>query len=221
MLIGIIGGPAMRVLTKLLVTALLQVCAASLFSQTKHDANPDETFARLSYNESGSFKCCLKEPPADGKPKVFIPAIDPADICIAVSVTGNYRVTMILDGRPQHLQGTMPDDKLRQLKTLLSSHDFRGLSGDHGGLLRQNAETFAAEVVMQSDATGVLRTQRLQWLNPDDNNPFPQSVSKIISWLKDFEPKGGKEFVYSEFSDVCPSRGFRLLHPAVAATQTP
>jgi hypothetical protein len=208
-----------RVLAKLLVAALFLVCAASLFSQSRLRTET-EVFARLSYNESGAFKCCLKEPPADGKPKVFIPAIDPADICIAVSERGDYRVVMILDAKFQYLQGQMSADKLQQFKSLLSSSDFRGMSGDHGGLLRQKAETFAAEV-LQPDVAGTVRTQRLHWLNPDGGNPFPQSVSNVIAWLKDFKPTGGKQFVYSEFSDVCPSRGFQLLQPVVAATQTP
>jgi hypothetical protein len=208
----------MRVPVNLLVNALLLVSTTSLFSQATWDPKP-EVLARLSYNETGQSKCCLEESPADGKPKVFMPAIDPPDICIAVSGAGDYRVAMILNGRSQHLQGKMPEEKLQQLKDLLSSPDFRDLSGDHGGLLRQKAETFAAEV-RQSDAAGVVRTQRLQWLNPDDNNPFPQSVFRVISWLKNFKPKGGKQFVYSEFSDVCPSRGFQLLQPALATTQT-
>jgi hypothetical protein len=117
----------------------------------------------------------------------------------------------------QHLQGKMPDDKLEELKTLLSLPDFRSLSGDHGGLLRQKAETFASEI-MEPNADGV---QHLQWLNPDDNNPFPEPVSKIILWLKDFKPQGGKQFVYSEFSNVCPSRGFRLLQPSQATNSRP
>jgi hypothetical protein len=205
----------MRVFRKLLLTALLLLCGICLYSQSKRDANSGEILARLSYKESGTFKCCLKEPPADGKFKLFIPAIDQTNICIAVSETGDYRVAMILDGTPQRLEGKMPDDKLQQLKTLLSSSDFRSLSGDHGALLRQDAETFAAEI-SRSNAAGVARKQRVQWLNPDNNNPFPGSVLKVISWLKDFRPQGGKQLIYSEFSDVCPSRGFQLLQPSVA-----
>ena len=226
----------MRVFAKLLLAALLLLCAIFLFpqakrdatsdevlarlSQAKHDAKSGEVLARLSYNESGTSKCCLKEPPADGKSNVFIPAIDPSNICIAVSESGDYRVAMTLDGRPERLQGKMPDDKLQQLKTLLSSPDFRSLSGNHGGLLRQKGETFAAEI-LQQNAAGVARKQRVQWLNPDDNNPFPESLLNIISWLKDFRPQGGKQLFYSEFSDVCPSRGFQLLQPSVATNSAP
>jgi hypothetical protein len=60
---------------------------------------------------------------------------------------------MILDAKFQYLQGQMSADKLQQFKSLLSSPDFRGMSGDHGGLLRQKAEAFAAEVV-QPDMAG-------------------------------------------------------------------
>jgi hypothetical protein len=143
--------------------------AVCLFSQSKRDANSDEVFARLSYHESGTVTSFVwKEPPTDEQLKQFISAIQAPDICIAVAEGGDYRVVM----NSQHLQGKMPDDKLQQLKTLLSSPDFRSLSGDHGGLLRQKAETFAAEIT-QPNTAGVVRTQHLQWLNPDDNNPFP------------------------------------------------
>jgi hypothetical protein len=213
----------MRVLPKLLIAGFSLLCATGLFAQMKFDPpHSDDVLARLSYNETGPFKCCLKEPPPsnDGSLGAFSPEVDPAHICIAVSQDGEYRVVLALDGKIQHLQGKMPNEQFQQLKTLLSTPDFRALSGDHGGLLRRRAETFGAEIA-QPETAGTVSKQKLQWLNPDGYNPFPPSVSNVIDWLKNFKPTGGKKFVYSEFSDVCPSRGFRLLQPAVAANGAP
>jgi hypothetical protein len=114
----------------------------------------------------------------------------------------------------------MSIEQFDRLRTLLSSPDFRVLSGDHGGLLRQHAERFGAEVV-DRDASGTVRTQRLEWLNPDGENPFPASVLKVVRWLKDFKPTNAQKFVYSEFPDVCPSGGLRLLQPNIASSHAP
>jgi hypothetical protein len=38
----------------------------------------------------------------------------------------------------------------------------------------------------------------LHWLNPDGGNPFPQSVSNVIAWLKDFKPTGGNRRLRSQ-----------------------
>jgi hypothetical protein len=61
----------------------------------------------------------------------------------------------------------------------------------------------------------------LQWLNADGESPFPESVAKIVDWLQQFEPKNGKDFEYTEFPNVCPSGGLRLVQPAVADNQRP
>ncbi len=60
------------------------------------------------------------------------------------------------------------------------------------------------------------QARRLQWLNGDGENPFPAPISKVVEWMKHFEPKNAKEFEYAEFPDVCPSTGVRLVQPAVA-----
>jgi hypothetical protein len=113
------------------------------------------------------------------------------------------------------LRGKISDRQFKQLGKLLSDSDFRALSGSHGGLIRQRAESFGAEVVGEDG------TQRLQWLNADGENPFPDSVGKVVDWLEHFEPKNGKAFEYAEFPDVCPSVGVRLLQPSVAANVGP
>lgn len=202
-------------LPKILLAALSLFLAAPGSAQVEKVIHSDNIFARLSYDES-AVRLQQKEPPANGLPQDFLPDINPPHMCIAIAQDGSYRVAMILDGKFQHLQGKIKQEQFQQLRNLLSSPDFRSLSGSHSAMLLQRAETFGAEVV-QPNAVGTVRSQRLQWLNPDGENPFPPSVSKVIDWLKKFKPIGASEFVYSEFSNVCPTFGLRLLQPAVAS----
>ena len=75
--------------------------------------------------------------------------------------------------------------------------------------VRQEAEIFMAEILEQ-------QAWHLQWLNADGENPFPASVFNLIDWLQRFQPKDGKSFKYTEYPDVCPAGGLRLLQPSVA-----
>ena len=95
-------------------------------------------------------------------------------------------------------------------------------------MIRQDAEVFAAEIPgpVRDHVDGARQWMghdvwRLQWLNADDESPFPGSVAKVVDWLRHFEPKNGKSFVYAEFPDVCPNRGLRLVQPAVAENSHP
>jgi len=132
-------------------------------------------------------------------------------------------------GEMQRLQGKMPKEQFEQLKTLLGSAEFRALSGNHGGLIRQDAESFAAEIpsTPRKHADGFdvrsadLPAQRVQWLNGDGESPFPEPMAKVVDWLKHFEPTDGKAFVYAEYPDVCPSGGLRLLQPSMAENGRP
>jgi hypothetical protein len=116
----------------------------------------------------------------------------------------------------QHLQGTMSAEQLQQLQSLLESSDFRTLSGKHGALIRESAETFAAEIPKAGEEV-VDGTFLVEWLNADGESPFPASVTKVVDWLNHFKPSDAKPLARSEFQDVCPSAGMRFLQPSVAA----
>lgn len=118
-------------------------------------------------------------------------------------------------GGVQRLEGKVPDEQFKELRTLLAEPDFRVLTGNHGGLIRQKSTSFGAEIPREDS------TQRLQWLNPDGENSFPKSVAKVVDWLKHFEPTNGNPFAYAEFPQVCPSVGVRLLQPSVSANASP
>ncbi len=137
-------------------------------------------------------------------------------ICLAVSRDGEYRIERMLRTGTERLQGTLTKEQLEQLKGLLGADQFRALSSNHGGLIRQESESFGAEIQHVEDGA-----QRLRWLNADGESPFPASVAKVVDWLKHFEAKDAKPFVYAEFPDVCPPGGLRRIQPSVAQNGKP
>ena len=197
---------------KILLSAALVLATSGLLAQERYRSPDPDLLARLSYDNSG--------------------AVENANfrhVCIAVSRDGEYRILRSLDsGRRQRLHGTMAKEEFDQLSKLLESAQLRKLSGDHGGLVRQQSERFAAEIPIgdRSLADGILegseqKEWQLWWLNGDGENPFPPSVSKVVDWIKRFQPKDGKSFEYDEYPDVCPAGGLRFLQPSVAENSHP
>ncbi len=200
----------------LFATALLLTASGAIAQERYRSNSPDpELVARLSYDNSG--------PVRHG---------DMHHLCIAVFRDGEYRMVRSWDERPiQWLQGKMAKEESRQLFKLLQSAELRSLSGTHEGLIREQAESFGAEIPVGDqlrDGGADDKTPggtedgakhdawRLQWVNGDGKNPFPASVSKVVDWLRSFQPKGGTAFDYDDYPDVCPAGGVRLLQPSVA-----
>jgi hypothetical protein len=195
-----------------LIAAILLVASVSMAQETTPSADA-VPIARLSYNDSG-----------------FVERAGVLHVCFAVSKDGDYRIVRSLnDGQTQRLHGIMPKEEFRQLSNLLKAADFRNLSGSGGWLIRQQAETFAAELAAGdrwlNDGHGTKwlepETWRIQWLNADGETPFPSSVAKVVDWLKRFQPKNAKRFENAEFPDVCPSRGLSLVQPSISENLYP
>jgi len=186
---------------KWLLPFAVVLISGGLFAQEIYHPPDRDLLARLSYDSP-----------------MTVQSEDLQHVCVAVSRDGDYRIVRRQsDGQTQRLHGKMPQEQFQQLKSLLASEAFKGLSGNHGGLIRQESESFGAEIVGHDND----RTQRLHWLNADGESPFPAPVSKIVNWLKHFDPKDGKTFDYAEYPDVCPSGGLRLLEPSVAGNVHP
>jgi hypothetical protein len=131
----------------------------------------------------------------------------------------------------------MADDQLLRLKKVLGAPGFRSLSSNDAGMIRSHAENFRAEVsrgelqpaFQFEDGKSRVRPgflpappRRLHWLNADDESPFPAPIAKVVDWMKNFKPKNAKPFDAWEFpQDVCPSIGFSLVQPSVAANGRP
>jgi hypothetical protein len=189
---------------KWLLTAVVVLVSSALWAQEVYHSPDPELMARLSYDSPAT---------AHGQGLLHV--------CVAVSRDGDYRIVRLLNtGLTERLHGKMPQEQLQQLKSLLESAAFRILSGSHGGLVRQNSESFGAEVLSQPQ--GENRTQRLHWLNVDGESPFPRPVTRIVNWLTRFDPKDAKAFEYADYPDVCPSLGgLHLLSPSVAENVHP
>ena len=190
----------MQSFLKSFLIATIVLLSASLWAQEMYRPQDPDLLGRLSYGD-----------PVTVLHEGF------RQVCIAVSRDGQYRIVRALsDGQAERLEGKMPKDQLQKLKALLGAAEFKALSGNHGGLLRQAAESFEAEIPRGDD-----KAQRVQWLNTEGVGPFPDPVANVVDWLKHFEPVEGKSFEYTDYPDVCPSSGLRLLQPSVAENGRP
>ncbi len=203
----------MKLHSKMLLTSAILLVALSSIAQERYHPPDPNLMARFSYDNSG----------------VVMRQGDLHHVCVAVARDGDYRIVRSLDnGQTQRLHGKLPKEEFRQLTNFLEAAELRKLSGYHGGLTRQEAESFAAEIPLRDgwhqDAAGNWvehEAWRLQWLNPDGESPFPAPVSKLVDWLRRFQPDDGTSFDYAEYPDVCPAGGLRLLQPAIAENSHP
>jgi len=156
--------------------------------------------ARLSYNSTWFVSADQKTSPR---------------ICFAVFKDGRYRMLRrTADGKGQRLQGTILPEELRQIEGMLDAPGFRALAGQRGPfIVLAGSETFIAEVPRE---VGV---QRVLWMNPDREEPFPKPAAEVIDWLQSFEPKHAETLVDTEFPDVCPQLG-PGVRPIFAASLT-
>jgi len=189
-----------RFVGAVLVAALLGVSVSSSAQEIFRLHDPD-VLARLSYNTFTT------------------------QICLAVTLDGAYRFVRSTEDThdgPQRLQGRLSKIEFQKLEARLDSPGFKSLGSNHAGLIRQNAENFVAEITSPSSkGEADDRTQRLQWLNADGESPFPAPIDKLVSWMRNFQPKNARSFTYGEFPDVCPSIGLSFVQPSVAANQHP
>lgn len=198
-----------RFVGTVLVVALLGM-SASLSAQAVRPWQESDVLARISYDASM------------------------ARICLEVSLDGAYRMQRSVesvrsvqskrsaDEGPQRLEGKLSDKEFRELEALLDSRDLRSLGNNHAGLIRQNAENFTAEIPIPSRKGEVDdRTLKLQWLKADDENPFPATVEKLVSWIRNLQTKNTHSFTSGEFPNVCPLGGISLVQPSIADNNHP
>jgi hypothetical protein len=198
--------------TRLLLAASFIFISLAMWGQQADRFNDAGLLARLAYESS---------------PVVQRGTI--RQICIAITRDGEYRIVRSTVDKPtEFLRGQMPQKQFERLKGLLTAPKFRSQSSRSGALIRQESESFRVEILgkTREHADGTQEwleseTWRLQWLNADDADPFPAPIAKVVDWLQRFEPKDGKAFEYTEFPDVCPAGGLRLVQPAVADNHRP
>jgi hypothetical protein len=199
----------MHLCSKTMISAAILLVATTSFAQQTYRSGRPDLMARIFYDSGIASQGDIHQ------------------MCIAITHDGEYRMVQLLnDSNVKRLHGTVPKEEFHQLVKLLSAPDFRSLSNDEAGLIRQESQSFAIEMplsdhlLLQFDsALQWYEAWRLQWLNPNGERPFPAPVSKVVDWLQHFQPIDGESFEYAESSDVCPAQGFRLLDPSVAENQ--
>lgn len=205
----------MRAYAKLLLTLSFLSMGVATWGQEPAPSEKPDLLARLSYKSSAVVQ-------RDGIQRV----------CVAITRGQEYRMIRLDEnGQTMRVHGTLSKEQFDQLITLLESPKFVALAKNHHAqapLIRQDAESFAAEIPLgdQQHADGTRigngqKARRVRWLNPDGENPFPDSLEKIVSWMQHFQPTNGKEFEYAEFPDVCPTEELQLVQPTMAENQKP
>ena len=135
---------------------------------------------------------------------------DFTQICISIASSGHYQMRRSrANGAVEGWQGTLSSTELNRLERLLSGREVRGLSGFSGGLMRNSAATFIAEVQREKNV------QRFGLSDTDGKKPFPRSVSQIVSWLQGFEAKGA-ERLDVDTPDICPGGALQPVRPVTA-----
>jgi hypothetical protein len=176
------------------VVGTLFMNSIALFAEKGNSQNPImRQPVRLSYSSS------------------WVPAGEKSSpkICLSVWPDGHYRILRADDkGQSQLRQGIVPARQLKQLRWLLEAPDFQALSGSHGGLLREGADSFVAEIPRGG------AVQHMAWMVPDGKSKFPKSIADIVGWVQDFRPENGEVLLQTDFPDVCPHVGG--LQPVVA-----
>ena len=204
----------MRAYAKVLLTLSLLLIPFAVWGQESAPSEKPDLLARLSYKSSAVVQ-------RDGIQRV----------CVAITRDQEYRMIRLAEnGQTLRVHGTLSKEQFDRLTKLLDSPMFLALSGNQHAqaLIRQDAESFGAEIPLgdkkHADGTRIWiepEARRVRWLNPDGENPFPDSVEKIVSWIQHFQPKNGKEFEYAEFPDVCPTGELQLVQPTLAENQKP
>jgi hypothetical protein len=195
------------------ITASIVLAASCSFSQQSEQSGgpqPDQqdhhVMAKISYSSGVASDRSVRQ------------------ICFSVSHDGEYRMlASFSNGGIEVAHGTLAKEKFHELAKLISAPGFRKLTTNEPGLIRGDAEAFAAEIPLagaNDNEASELHQQdawRLRWLNPDGERPFPLPVSNVVDWVRHFQPKLAQvDSDYTEYADVCPALGFRLLQPSLA-----
>src|SRR5438552_12269501 len=130
-------------------------------------------------------------------------------VCFEVYRDGRYRISRMALGRTENLRGTLSEEQLSNVGSLLKKVDF---DSKGGGIVRQGSETFVAEIVRGG------QTARFIWVDPDHHRPFPDAAESVIRWLQEFKAQGATALTAPESStmQICPRMSDRPVQPVAA-----
>jgi hypothetical protein len=186
----------LRVLALLVLTLLY---SANTQAQA-NEQSPDALVARLSYQSTYGVDWRLQQ----ASPR----------ICFALYRSAHYRMLRLNEQGAETLQGTLSENEVGSLGTMLRRIDSEN---SPGGIIRQGSESFIAEV------SHGRRTVRFLWVDPDHTRPFPDSAVNLVSWLQDFQALGSSPLSLKELGEepICPTAAKNPFRPLITKFQGP
>jgi len=171
----------------------------SLNGRQSNEQTPNNLLARLSYDSTYVTE-------ERGQPHL---SRDFSRICFEVYRDGRYRTSRMALGRTENLRGTLSEEQVSQVASLLKKV---GFDSKGGGIVRQGSETFVAEIVRGG------QTARFIWVDPDHHRPFPDAAESVIRWLQEFKAQGATALTAPESStmQICPRMSDRPVQPVAA-----
>ena len=171
----------------------------SLNGPQSNEQTPNNLLARLSYDTTYVTE-------ERGQPHF---SRNFSRICFEVYRDGRYRTSRMALGRTENLRGTLPEEQVSQVASLLKKVDF---DSKGGGIVRQGSETFVAEILRGG------QTSRFIWVDPDHHRPFPDAAESVIRWLQEFKAQGATALTAPESStmQICPRMSDRPVQPVAA-----
>jgi hypothetical protein len=171
--------------------------SGSLNGLQSNEQTPNNLLARLSYDSTYVTE-------ERGQPHF---SENFSRICFEVYRDGRYRTSRMALGRTESLRGTLSEEQVSQVASLLKKVDF---DSKGGGIVRQGSETFVAEIVRGG------QTARFIWVDPDHHRPFPDAAESVIRWLQKFKAQGATALTAPESStmQICPRMSDRPVQPA-------
>jgi hypothetical protein len=138
------------------------------------------------------------------------------NICFSLDPDGTYLIarTTKWAGREVY-QGKLTAEDMSRFTDMLKQVDFTNKPLGAGPVLR-GSESFVAEVTRNE------KTIHANWFDPDEREPFPAAVTRIIDWLQNFNVENAARLKDSELSTsaICPGWG-EPLQPNSAAFECP
>ena len=166
----------MPTLRTIFAVSLCMIFQVSGFSQTDSPHKPEQgtVLARLSYTRR-YFRVKANE-------EKYLPTV-----CFELYRDGHYRIVRTMrKGGPRHLgpeeenrAGKLSQDQFNTISKMLMQLDFSSSPG--AVVIRKGLESFEAEVPNGAEE------RRLLWIDPDHQRPFPESATKVIGWLAEFQ----------------------------------
>lgn len=203
----------MRQFTVLAIAVFLAISTLSFAQREMQAADPD-LLVRVSYASSYGVQ-----------------------ICASISQDGDYRILSLKDSLtdPTLLKGKMGQSELLRLKKTLAGLETRPLLPKSADIIRDHAERFAAEISriefpskfklldapIARPATPPGSPHRVQWLNPDNQNPFPAPIAKLVDWMRGIQNSNGELQGRLAMDNICPSVGLSYVQPSIATNVHP